>query len=75
MMYLTKTGPSFDARPRSQGMNVRLVKDVEAPTGMPSINNSQLIIHNYAPRKVLINGKFYIMQDGKLFNAQGARIR
>ncbi len=76
MLYIDKVGPSFDARPRHQGMSVRLVKDVkDTPTGVPSINNSECIIHNYTPRKVLINGKFYIMQGDNLFNAQGARLR
>ena len=72
MMYLTKTGPSFDARPRSQGMNVRLVKDAGAPVGIKDVAAPA---KDNTIRKVLINGKFYIMQGDNLFNAQGAQLR
>ena len=72
MMYLTKTGPSFDARPRSQGMNVRLVKDAGAPVGIKDVAAPA---KDNTIRKVLINGKFYIMQGDNIFNAQGAKLR
>ena len=69
---LTKTGPEFNASPRSQGMNVRLVKDAGAPVGIKDVAAPA---KDNIIRKVLINGKFYIMQGDNLFNAQGARIR
>jgi hypothetical protein len=72
MLYIDKVGPSFDARPRHQGMSVRLVKDAGAPVGIKDVAAPA---KDNTIRKVLINGKFYIMQGDNLFNAQGARLR
>ena len=49
-----------------------LVKDVTAPSG---INDAVAPAQGTTTRKVLNNGKLYIMKDGKVFNAQGAQLR
>lgn len=54
------------------GASVRLVKDVTAPSG---INDAVAPAQGTTTRKVLNNGKLYIMKDGKVFNAQGAQLR
>ena len=58
--------------PSTCGASVRLVKDVTAPSG---INDAVAPARGTTTRKVLNNGKLYIMKDGKVFNAQGAQLR
>jgi hypothetical protein len=66
-------GWSIASDTRDKGFAIRLVKDAgDAPTG---VRNVEAPAKDNTIRKVLINGKFYIMQGDNLFNAQGARLR
>lgn len=65
-------GWSIASDTRDKGFAIRLVKDAGAPVGIKDVAAPA---KDNTIRKVLINGKFYIMQGDNLFNAQGARIR
>ena len=71
MMYCSTTGPEFKARPRHEGMMVRLVKDVDSEQGIEDV----VATEKDKTRKVLIDGVLYIIRDGKVFNATGAQVR
>ena len=72
MLTFGKTGPSFDARPRHEGMAVRLVKDAEVdPQGIEDI----VATEKDKTRKVLIDGVLYIIRDGRIYNVQGAEVK
>jgi len=75
MVYIDKVGPSFQVRPRSNGMSVRLVKDAETiPTGIDQTPFPSGEGWGEA-RKVLMNGQLYIIRDGKIYNAVGAEVK
>ena len=74
ILYIDKTGPSFDARPRHQGLNVRLVKDAGEPQGIKDVEASGNA-NNSITRKVLVDGVIYIVRDGKTYNALGTEVR
>ena len=72
ILYIDKTGPSFDARPRHQGLNVRLVKDAEEdPQGIEDV----VVTEKGKTRKILMDGTLYIIRDGRIYNATGVQVR
>ena len=73
MVYIDKVGPSFQVRPRSNGMLVRLVRDTEAdPQGIEDIVVDD---NQNRTRKVLMDGVIYIIRDGKMYTATGVQVR
>ena len=71
MIYISKDGPEFQSRPRSNGMLVRLVKDVDSEQGIEDV----VVTEKDKTRKVLIDGQLYIIRDGKTYNALGTEVR
>ena len=71
MMYCSTTGPEFKARPRHEGMMVRLVKDVDSEQGIEDIK----VTDDNKTRKILMDGTLYIIRDGKIYNAQGVEVK
>ena len=65
--------PSFAAHNRSTGMSVRLVKD--AGSSPSRIEDVPAAGKDNSARKVIMNGALYIIRDGKIYDAQGARVR
>jgi len=65
-------GLVLEARDRSQGLSVRLVKDVEDPTeGIKDIK----VTDDNKTRKILRNGLLFIERNGHIYNAQGALVK
>ena len=68
MVYIDKVGPSFQVRPRSNGMLVRLVRDTEAdPEGIDNISQEP----RANSQKLIINGQLFIERNGRIYDAQG----
>ena len=72
MMYCSTTGPEFKARPRHEGMMVRLVKDVDSEQGIEDVLFDD---KQNRTRKILMDGQLYIIRDGKIYNAQGVEVK
>jgi len=71
MIYIGKTGPEFQSRPRSNGMLVRLVKDVDSEQGIEDV----VVTEKDKTRKILMDGVIYIIRDGKIFTPTGVQVR
>ena len=72
MMYCSTTGPEFKARPRHEGMMVRLVKDVDSEQGIEDVLFDD---KQNRTRKILMDGQLYIIRDGKIFTTTGVQVR
>ena len=79
MIYISQDGPSFQVRPRSNGLLVRLVRDTEyEPVPEPTEGIKDVVASdkkNNEARKVLINGQLFILRDGRMYNVTGSEVR
>jgi len=72
-LSIDQNGPVLEARDRSQGLGVRLVKDVEVdPQGIEDVVITE---KDGKVRKVIVNGQLYIIRDGRIYNATGAEVK
>ena len=72
MLYISQDGPSFQVRPRSNGLLVRLVRDTEAdPEGIDNISQEP----RANSQNLIINGQLFILRDGRMYNVTGSEVR
>ena len=74
-LVINQNGWSCQSAPRSYGLSVRLVKDVEDPTeGIKDVVATENKA-NTITRKILRNGQLFIIRDGHIYNAIGTRVK
>ena len=70
-LHFDKDGWSTKSYPRSYGLAVRLVKDVDSEQGIEDV----VVTEKDKTRKILMDGMIYIIRDGKIFTTTGVQVR
>ena len=70
-IHIDSNGWTSQSAPRSYGMSVRLVKDVDSEQGIEDV----VVTEKDKTRKILMDGVIYIIRDGKIFTTTGVQVR
>ena len=71
-LVINQNGWESQSMPRSYGLSVRLVKDVDSEQGIEDVLFDD---KQNRTRKILMDGVIYILRDGKIFTTTGVQVK